>query len=150
MLSIFLILTTAPLYSQYNGAVVNASIINPIEVIEDIPLNFGTIISLKTGKVTITPTGERFSDGILVLKSFSAGLYKVTGQQNTLVSITFPSEIKLQNGKYTLEVRDWKIFPSSIILNEGVCFVFIGATLFSESVIPGVYAGVYTLIFDYY
>ena len=118
-------------------------------------LNFGTFYQGNSGgTVIIYPDGSRSATGdvVLLMGTFSTGLYSVTGNVGTMISIVNGPDATLtgsNGGTLILKIGDSDP-PIPFILNPPTIQVRIGGTLMVGDPLlnpPGIYSGVFNVTF---
>lgn len=143
-------------------AQVYAEVIAALTATETSQLNFGRF-SPETagGEVLLTPQGGRTANGTVILVSgiHNPASFYITGEYDATYSITLPTgpvTITNLNNSKTMHVTNWSSIPPAGkglgALHGGSQTVNIGATLQVGTINDnptGLYAGTYTIIFDY-
>jgi hypothetical protein len=141
---------------------VNAEVIPVFSATETAQMNFGRFSpGLSGGEIILTPDGA-----VLVLGSVFSGTgthnaasFYVSGDADASFTITLPGDpvvLKHVSSAKTMVIDNWVSNPGegigAGILADGSKVVFVGATLKVGSLADnpvGVYAGTYTITFDF-
>lgn len=141
---------------------IKTEIVIPLSVEETESLDFGKLIYVEGGRVTVSPRGERFTTGSLRGFNndyFGTGRFIITGSPNYMVTVTLPqgtSKLHSTTVSQELTVTDFTtdLPPGGEMIPQasGKLSVAIGATLYIGNQltnIAGVYYGNYEVVFAY-
>lgn len=126
----------------------SVTILEPIQVKNTAPLNFAHIYAGKGGSVTLTPSGVRMIDGIVVLAdggNISAAAFVVSGAPGLSFSLSIPKkDYILSNGEDRIIIKDFtSIIEGSPKFTDSTKIIKLGATLeIEENQTPGIYRNV--------
>lgn len=139
-----------------------AEVIEALTATETNQLHFGRFATSATGgSIVITPEGNRYANGSVMLVSgpFGPGQFVITGfPEATFIMLLpeGPSVLSHQPTNRTMIVDNWVSSPPAgsgpLILSNGTAVISIGATLnvgnYEQNPV-GIYAGTYQLTFAY-
>ena len=160
--AVFLLLSLAGRSQVSVTAQAYAEVMEALSAAETSQMNFGRFSTLMNGgQVVLSPSGERISQGSVMLNGGFAqpGIFTVTGAPDASFTIQLPQGPALlihQGSNKTMTVDGWASDPpagnGNIILQQGQETVSIGATLQVgpiEDNPVGMYTGSFSLTFAY-
>jgi hypothetical protein len=163
LISLFVGISEIRVHAQASiNAQVFAEVIEALTATETSQLNFGRFSpETSGGEVLVSPQGGRTAIGTVILVSgtHNSASFYITGENDASYSITLPTgpvTITNLNNLKTMNVTDWSSIPPAGTglgaLHGGSQIVSIGATLQVGNINDnpkGIYAGTYTITFDY-
>jgi hypothetical protein len=135
-----------------------ADVLNPLSVIKNADLNFGTLVVSGAGTAVIDPvSGTETTTGAVTPSGTAAhpALFTGTGSKNSVVHIrlpTAPITVTRVGGTQTMTVSTWTTdAPTNLKVPPSSTFTFaVGATLnVAAGQVPGTYTGTFNVTVQY-
>ena len=153
----------SPAFAGVGTGTVRTSVLGPVAMLNTAPLDFGGIIPVGGGTVTINAqTGARTSTGVVLAGGTpSNARFISTGTPNRVVTIALsPSPIVITNGAASMSINQLRVSvngggqqpfgPNANLGPLGVINYHIGGRLnVAPNQAPGQYTGSFSLTMDY-